>query len=174
MRPANIESARRIVLSATAGAGITRCAHCNIALVQLQRTHRHLARGLMRDRGIAVERLLLNTKNTMLNLIAIGHRTATQHRRGARDIGNRRGDHTRRQRLSRRNRHAPSARALDNITRQLLVMCGNLLKRVRHTHQDLDRKDDLAAVPEVLGARDNGQDNGNGVQEARHRVDAER
>ena len=88
----------------------------------------------MRHRGIAVERLLLNTKNTMLNLIAIGHRTATQHRRGARDIGNRRGDHTRRQRLSRRNRHAPSARALDNITRQLLVMCGNLLKRVRHTH----------------------------------------
>ena len=134
MCPANIESASRIVLSTTAGAGITRCAHCNIALVQLQRTRRHLARSLMRHRGVAVERLLLNTQHAMLNLIAVGHRTATQHRRGARDIRNRRGDHTRRQRLSRRNRHAPSARALDNITRQLLVMCGNLLKRVRHTH----------------------------------------
>ena len=121
----------------------------------------------MRHRGIAVERFLLNTQHAMLDLITVGYRTATQHRRGARDIGDRRGDHTCRQRLSRRNRHAPSARALDNIARQLLVMSENLLKRVRHTHQDLDRKDDLAAVPEVLGARDNGQDNGNGVQEAR-------
>ena len=102
----------------------------------------------------------------MLYLIAIGHRTAAEHRRGTRDIGNRRGNHARRQRFSSRNRHAASARTLDNIARKFLVVRGNLFKRLRHSYQDLDRKDNLAAVPEVLGARDNGQDNGNGVQEA--------
>ena len=154
------------MLGATTGPSVARCAHGHIALIKLQRACGHLARRLVRHGAKPIERLLLNTQNTMLDLIAIGHRTATKHRRGTRDIGNRRGDHARRQRLRRRHRHTTGTRALDNIARQLLVVCGNLQIRLRHTHQDLDRKDDLAAVPEVLGARDNGQDNGHGVQEA--------
>ena len=82
----------------------------------------------MRHRSVTVERLLLNTQHAMLNLIAVGHRTATQHRRGTRDIGDRRGDHASCQRFSRRNRHTTKACTLDNIACELFVMRGNLLK----------------------------------------------
>ena len=126
--PANIKGSSRIVLGASTGTGIARRAHGNIALVQLKRTGSHLARRLIRHRGIAVERLLLNAEHAMLNLVAVRHRTAAQHRRGTRDIGNRRGDHARCQRFSRRNRNATNACTLDDIACELFIVRGNLLK----------------------------------------------
>ena len=113
------------MLGATTGPSVARCAYGYIALVQLQRTGSHLARRLVRHGAKPIERFLFNAEHAMFDLIAVGHRATTKHRRGTRDIGNRRGNHTRRQRLRRRDRHTTGTRALDNIARQFLVVCGD-------------------------------------------------
>ena len=125
IRPPNIERTGGVLLGATTGPSVARCAYGYIALIKLQRACGHLASRLVRHGAKPIERFLFNAEHAMFDLIAVGHRATTKHRRGTRDIGNRRGNHTRRQRLRRRDRHTTGTRALDNIARQFLVVCGD-------------------------------------------------
>ena len=133
------------------------------------------ARGLMRHRGIAVERLLLNTKNTMLNLIAIGspHRHAAPPRRPGYRQSSRRSyppsatqpsKPSRPERSRARQYHAPAPRYVRKSA-----------QKSPSYPRDLDRKKTiLRQFQKYWAPEDNGQDNGNGITGSATRVDAER